>query len=98
MHSIMHDWSDEICQKILGNLAKAMKPGYSKILIYDNVIPEVNADWEATSVDMLMMAAVASQERKVRHWHELVEGAGLKITGIFTPEKGTESLIECQPA
>ncbi|KAB5555037.1 S-adenosyl-L-methionine-dependent methyltransferase [Coniochaeta sp. 2T2.1] len=35
MHSIMHDWPDDVCQQILGQLAKAMKPGYSKLLIFD---------------------------------------------------------------
>ncbi|KAK1457234.1 hypothetical protein CCUS01_01701 [Colletotrichum cuscutae] len=39
MHSIMHDWPDDVCKKILASLAEAMKPGYSKLLIFEVVIP-----------------------------------------------------------
>ncbi|RSL97253.1 hypothetical protein CEP52_011025 [Fusarium oligoseptatum] len=33
MHSVLHDWSDETCTKILKSAMGAMKPGYSKLLI-----------------------------------------------------------------
>jgi hypothetical protein len=45
-----------------------------------------------------MMSLFASQERTERQLHALVESAGLKIVGIFTAEKGVESLIECELA
>lgn len=37
MRSVLHDWPDELCRKILGNVKEAMEPGYSKILISDCV-------------------------------------------------------------
>lgn len=37
MRSVLHDWPDEQCRKILGHLKGAMEPGYSKILISDCV-------------------------------------------------------------
>lgn len=98
MHSILHDWPDDKCKDILKNLAQAMKPGYSKILINENVIPDVDADWQTTSLDLIMMSLFASQERTTRQWQSLVESAGLKIVNIFTAEKGVESLIECELA
>jgi hypothetical protein len=98
MHSILHDWPDNKCQEILTNLAQAMKPGYSKILINENVIPDTDADWQTTSLDIIMMSLFASQERTERQWHALAESAGLKIVNIFTAEKGVESLIECELA
>jgi hypothetical protein len=98
MHSVLHDWPNEKCHVILSNLAKAMTPGYSKILINENVIPYTDADWQTTSLDIIMMSIFASQERTERQWHALVEGAGLKIVKIFTAEKGVESLIECELA
>jgi hypothetical protein len=98
MHSILHDWPDAQCKTILTNLALAMTPGYSKILINENVIPDTDADWQTTSLDIIMMAVFASQERTERQWHDLIESAGLKIVGIWTAEKGVESLIECEVA
>lgn len=98
MHSILHDWNDETCRKILSNLVLAMEQDHSKILINENVIPDTNAYWETTSLDIIMMADFASQERTARHWHALIESAGLKVTKIWTAQRGVESLIECELA
>lgn len=75
-----------------------MKRGYSKLLINENVISETEASWEITSVDMILMALLAAQERTATQWHELLESAGYKITKIWTDTKGAESLIECELA
>ena len=96
MHSILHDWNDDTCRKVLSNLVLAMEPDHSKILINENVIPDTNAYWETTSLDIIMMADFASQERTARHWYSLIESAGLKITKIWTAQRGVESLIECE--
>ncbi|KAL4791471.1 S-adenosyl-L-methionine-dependent methyltransferase [Aspergillus venezuelensis] len=98
MHSVLHDWADSDCRRILSNLAAAMKPGYSKVLINENVIPSTNAYWESTSLDIIMMADFASQERTEKQWHALVESVGLKIVKIWTRRRGVESLIECELA
>ena len=66
MHSILHDWNDDTCRKVLSNLVLAMEPDHSKILINENVIPDTNAYWETTSLDIIMMANFASQERTAR--------------------------------
>lgn len=98
MHSILHDWNDDNCRRILTTLLPAMKRGYSKVLINENVIPDTNAYWETTSLDIIMMADFASQERTARHWHALIQSAGLRITKIWTAQRGVESLIECELA
>lgn len=96
MHSVLHDWTDENCVKILKNIIPAMKPGYSKVLINENVIPATNAYWETTSLDIIMMSDFASTERTAEDWKVLVESAGLKINKIWTAGRGVESLIECE--
>lgn len=95
MHSVLHDWPDEVCKKILANLVAAMKPGYSKLLINENVIPNTGAYWETTSLDLIMMF-ICSGERTEKQWHALLESSGLKITKIWTAQRGVESLIECE--
>ncbi|KAL3462053.1 S-adenosyl-L-methionine-dependent methyltransferase [Aspergillus heterothallicus] len=97
MHSVLHDWPDELCAKILANLVAAMKPGYSKILVNENVIPDTGAYWEATSLDLIMMQ-LGSAERTERQWRSLLEAAGLKVINIWTARRGVESLIECELA
>lgn len=96
MHSILHDWPDDKCREILKNLAPAMRRGHSKLLINENVISDTEASWESTSVDMLMMSLLASQERTASQWQELLESVGFKITKIWTDMKGAKSLLECE--
>ncbi|KAL4795782.1 S-adenosyl-L-methionine-dependent methyltransferase [Aspergillus venezuelensis] len=97
MHSVLHDWPNNHCEKILANIVAAMKPGYSKLLVNENVIPDTGAYWETTSLDLIMMQ-IGSGERTERQWHALLEGAGLKIVKIWTAQRGVESLIECELA
>ncbi|RAK74626.1 o-methyltransferase [Aspergillus fijiensis CBS 313.89] len=97
MHSILHDWTDDNCRRILANLVPAMRKGHSKLLINENVIPETNAYWETTSLDIIMMANFSSTERTESQWRALVESVdGLRVVKIWTARRGVESLIECE--
>lgn len=97
LHSVLHDWPNDLCSKILANLVAAMKPGYSKLLVNENVIPNTGAYWETTSLDLIMMQ-LGSGQRTERHWHSLLESAGLRIVRIWTAHRDVESLIECELA
>ncbi|KAK3386836.1 S-adenosyl-L-methionine-dependent methyltransferase [Podospora didyma] len=95
MHSILHDWPDEVSLKILANIKAAMTPGVSRLLINENVIPDVGAQWEATALDVMMATLLSSRERTRVDWIRLLEdGAGLKVTNVYTFANGVESLIE----
>ena len=94
LRNILHDWPDDKCVEILGHIAKALKPGYSKILLNEMVIPNQDAEIIATQVDMIMMACLAACERTESHWRTLIERAGLNIEKIWTDEPGSESVIE----
>lgn len=97
MHSVLHDWPDSVCESILGRVKEAMKPGYSRLLINENVIPGTDAWWEATALDINMMALLSASERTERDWYELIEKrAGLKIVKIWSGGRGVESLIEVE--
>ncbi|OJI98866.1 hypothetical protein ASPVEDRAFT_50464 [Aspergillus versicolor CBS 583.65] len=97
MHSVLHDWPDNLGRKILDNLVAAMKPGYSKLLVNEDVIPDTGAYWETTSLDIIMMQ-IGSGERTERQWRALLESAGLVVVNIWTAQRGVESLIECELA
>ncbi|KAH8817518.1 o-methyltransferase [Xylogone sp. PMI_703] len=98
MHSVLHDWPDEKCTQILQILKAAMKPGESRLLLHENVIPDVNADWQTTALDIIMMAMVSSKERGESEWRQLIEAAGLKVLKIWRFSSTAESLIECELA
>ena len=93
---MLHDWDDDSCIKILRNIAHAMQPGYSRLLINEYVVPDEGAITSITSMDLLMMALGAVKERTEKQWRMLLDQTGLKVTGIWTYDQGTESLIEVE--
>ncbi|KAI9708795.1 MAG: hypothetical protein M1820_003750 [Bogoriella megaspora] len=82
LRNILHDWPDEKCIAILKNLIPAMGQE-SRILIDEMVVPAVGAHWQATQLDLTMMAALGSKERTKEQWYALLEAAGLKIERIL---------------
>jgi hypothetical protein len=74
-----------------------MKPGYSKLLINENVIPSTGAWWESSALDMTMLMLFSAKERTEADWYDLIErAAGLKIVKIWSGGRGVESLIEVE--
>ncbi|KAI3055099.1 hypothetical protein CBS147353_11362 [Aspergillus niger] len=97
IHSTLHNWPDSVCDSILANVKAAMKQGYSKLLINENVLPVTGAHWETTGLDMMMLTLFSSQERTEKMWYDLIENrASLKIVKIWSGGKGVESVIECE--
>lgn len=74
-----------------------MKPGYSKFLIHEHVVPPMGQDYEQTASDIIMMTSFGSKERSAAQWSEIMEEkCGLKIVKIWTPINGIESIVECE--
>ena len=94
---VLHDWPTEQCREILSNIRSAMKPGYSRILVNEFVIPEMDAGYMDTGLDILMMAVHGAQERREREWRELIERVeGLRLRKIWLVEGEGESIIEIE--
>lgn len=81
LRNILHDWPDDKAVIILKNLIPALGPD-SRILIDDMVLPNEKVHWQATQMDLMMMAALGSKERTNQQWEELIDAAGLKILKI----------------
>ena len=90
MRSILHNFQDEQCIRILENIIDVMAPD-SRILIDDMVLPDTGVHWQATFVDITMMVGLAAVERTTSQWETLLDSAGLKILDIKTY---TEALHE----
>ncbi|KAL9615785.1 MAG: hypothetical protein Q9160_009259, partial [Pyrenula sp. 1 TL-2023] len=93
LHSVLHDWRDQEVIQILQKLRLAMRAGYSKILIYEHVVPERGASWRATALDLIMMGT-GSLERTEEQWNRLIKASGLQVAGTWTRDQSSESLIE----
>ncbi|PYH92255.1 S-adenosyl-L-methionine-dependent methyltransferase [Aspergillus ellipticus CBS 707.79] len=96
LHSVLHDWSEDVCLKILARLKAVMTPGYSRLLINENVVADTGAHWQATALDFIMLSDLAGAERTESQWRGLLEAAGFTVLRIWTADKWSESLIECE--
>ncbi|KAF7534129.1 hypothetical protein G7054_g6490 [Neopestalotiopsis clavispora] len=97
-HAVPHDWSDEDNLRIFKNITSAMQKGYSKMLIYEVVLPPTGANAIQSSLDMTVMIVLSASERTEQHWYELLEKAGLKIVSISRRPGVVESVIEAELA
>lgn len=89
---IIHDWSEEQCLTILGNIRNAMKPD-GKILIVEFVLPEDDSPHLGKLADMIMLVIPGGQERTPAEYDELLTKAGLKMTRVV-PTESPVSIVE----
>lgn len=95
MRYILHDYSDAKCREILKNVVDVMTPGYSKILIFEFILPDVGAPLFPSLLDINMMALLSGMERTETQWKALLGSVGLEIIKFWKVEDpNTEGLIE----
>lgn len=73
-----------------------MKPGYSRIILNETVLPDIHCPAFFAAGDITMMAVLAAMKRSRAQWTELLESVGLKVMKIWTspdPED-SEGVIE----
>lgn len=77
-----------------------MKPGYSKLILNEIVLPDKRAPLQMALWDMQMMVVLGGRERTERAWRQLLESVGLEVVGIWQPPGamgggwGGEGIIE----
>lgn len=87
MRNIMHDYPDDKCMTILGNMREAMAAD-SVIMIDDMVLPSEGQNHMQCYLDLIMLTALAGMERSRKQWQALIDKAGLTIQRIhaYTPD------------
>lgn len=96
MHTVLHDWTDDMATRILANVAAGMERGYSRLLVHESLVSNVKPLARVTTSDITMMAILAAKERSEAEWRELLERAGLRIIKIWRPVHSVESIIEAE--
>ncbi|KAK0639804.1 S-adenosyl-L-methionine-dependent methyltransferase [Cercophora newfieldiana] len=95
---VLHDWPDERCRTLLKATATAMKPGFSRVLLNETIIPEKDCPPLLAAADITMMSLLAGMERTKKQWIDLVESSGLRVVKIWhSPDfRDLEGVIECE--
>jgi hypothetical protein len=96
MHAVLHDWPDDKATQLLQNTRDAMVKGYSKLFIYDIVLPPTGASISQTTMDVNMMSLLSASERTRSQWEKLLDGAGFKIVNFWPDPQEYEMLIEAE--
>ena len=95
MRYILHDYSDSKCSEILKHVVDAMTPGYSKLLIFEFILPDVGAPLFPSLLDINMMALLSGMERTETQWKELLGSVGLEVVEFWkVDDPNIEGLIE----
>jgi len=82
MKSIIHNWDDQSCVKILSTCKKAMGDK-GHVLLVERVIPPGNDPFDAKLTDLEMLVFnPGGKERTEPEYRALFEEAGLKLTEI----------------
>lgn len=89
--AILHDWPDEDATRILRTLGRSAPPG-ATLLVADAVLDD-GRDWSwPVWLDLHMLVMLGGRERTAQQWHELLEPARWRVTGLRS------GLIECTTA
>jgi len=95
MRHILHDWSDELCITILGNIRRVI-PADGRVLVIETVVPAGNDPSPSKLFDMVMMAFPDGMERSEAQFRAIFDASGFRLTGI-TPTASPVSVIEARP-
>jgi O-methyltransferase domain/Dimerisation domain len=92
---ILHDWNDDQCVTILGNIRQAIKPT-GRLLIVEMVLTAGDAPHPGKMLDMSMLSQVGGQERTEREYAELLGKAGFRLVRVVETQSPV-SIVEATP-
>lgn len=92
MSVVLHDWDNSSAARILGNTAKAARPG-ARLVLIEMVMPEGDGPHFTKMVDLTMLAMVGGRERTETEWRQLLGGSGFSLDRIVSGT-GAMSIIE----
>jgi len=81
MKSIIHDWYDPECIKILSLCRKGIRPG-GRLLVVDQVVPVGNEPALSKLVDLEMLVLPGGMERTEKEFQELFAASGFRLERV----------------
>ena len=94
LSNIIHDWSDDDALTILRAVREAASTE-STLLLFEFVIPEDPGEFEASDIDVYMLALVGGRERSLPEYDEVLTKAGWRLQRtVPTP---VQSIMEAIP-
>jgi O-methyltransferase domain len=92
---VIHDWNEDQCLTILGNVRRAMNPA-GKVLIVEMVLPPGDTPHFGKLLDMMMLFVPGGRERTEAEYNDLLDKAGFRLTRVV-PTASLVSVVEAVP-
>jgi hypothetical protein len=92
LSSVLHDWDDDSCRRILDTIARSANPG-ARLALFEIVLPADDSPAFTKFVDLVMMATVGGRERTEAEWRALLAGSGFTLNRVV-PARALHGAIE----
>lgn len=93
LSAILHGFSDEICIKILANLASACAATGACIAVMELVLSESRAGLTGASFDMQMFMATRGRERTLDEWRKLFDRCELQLAEVVSLQSFAKIMV-----
>lgn len=71
-----------------------MKPGYSKVILGENVLPDRECPLLKAELDWAMMTLHCGMTRTEKQWQNLCKEAGLEMVKFWPPPGDGDGIVE----
>lgn len=95
LSNVIHDWGDLDAVAILTATRAASRPD-STLLLFEFVVPEDAEPFEASDIDVYMLALVGGRERTLNEYQQLLAAGGWRLARTVTTP--SQTIIEARPA
>jgi hypothetical protein len=96
MKSILHDWDDEECVRIVRTIRARAAPG-GRLLVVERVLGDPNEDLQGKLSDLHMLVMPGGLERTLDEWRGLLAAGGWELLRTQPLAAGWD-LLEAAPA
>ncbi len=82
LKNVLHDWSDEDCQRILANCRAALETGQA-LVVFERILPErVSAEDEPVVRTDLVMMPISGKERTLGEFRQMLGQNGFVVDDV----------------
>lgn len=96
MKYILHDWSDEDCQRLLSSIHDDA-PEDARLFCLEQILPGDGSPHVAKLLDIQMMTMTGGRERTLAEYRDLLETGGWEYVDVRSSENGRLGAIEAVP-
>lgn len=95
MKTVLHDWNDEECLKILSNIHRS-SPNPARLYIVEHLVSDLKTSYFPEIFDIHMMCCLSGRERTAEEYLSLLQQSGWIYVKTFYPKKGFIGIIEAR--